>query len=256
MTHMLRLIALASLALAFLSFNYISNTEPTKSVNDRSLTATNFEDSTRRLYDQLGLEKSKLDFSVFRLGMIGYQSLKTSGALKNSGLISIIDFTKPSTEKRFYTIDLAKRKLLFHTYVAHGKNTGENRAVSFSNLENSNQSSLGFYVTGETYVGSKGFSLRLDGQDSDYNGKIRIRGVVMHSADYVSESWIKKYGRLGRSQGCPALPKEVYKKVIETIKDGSMIFAYYNDPKFLSTSRHLDYKKVMDSLNAISSVAP
>ncbi len=253
---MQRLIALAILALAFLSFTYISNTDPISSVNHKNLRVTNFEESTKRLYDQLGLEKSKLDFSVFRLSMIGYQSLKTSGALKNSALVSIIDFTKPSTEKRFYTIDLTNRKVLFHTYVAHGKNTGENRAINFSNLENSNQSSLGFYVTGETYVGSKGYSLRLDGQDSNYNGKIRLRGVVMHSADYVSESWIKKYGRLGRSQGCPALPKEIYKQVIETIKDGSMIFAYYNDQKFLSTSRHLDYKKVMDSLNANSRVAP
>src|SRR5690606_13191854 len=112
-------------------------------------------------------------------------------------------------EKRFYTVDLKKKSLKFHSLVSHGKNTGQNMATSFSNTVHSNQSSLGFYLTGETYVGSKGYSLRLDGLDGSYNDKMRERAVVMHEANYVSESWIRKYGRLGRSQGCPALPKEI-----------------------------------------------
>jgi hypothetical protein len=113
-------------------------------------------------------------------------------------------------------------------------------AKSFSNTVHSNQSSLGFYVTAETYVGSKGYSLKLDGMEKGYNDKLRERAVVMHNADYVSESWIKKYGRLGRSQGCPALPNEIGKKVIDTIKNGTAIFAYFADSAYLSESSYLD----------------
>jgi hypothetical protein len=253
---MQKLIVIVAIAFIFSSFTFVTPGSGAKVISGKRLNASNFEDSTRRLYQHLKLDKSNLDFDVFRLGMIGFHSLHASGSLKNNRLISIIDFTKPSSEKRFYTIDLEAQKVLFNTYVAHGKNTGENIATSFSNSQDSNQSSLGFYVTGETYVGSKGFSLRLDGQDAGYNDNIRLRGVVMHSADYVSEGWIKKYGRLGRSQGCPALPKEIYKKVINTIKDGSMVFAYYNDQKFLTTSSHLNYDALMDKLAAGAAVAP
>jgi hypothetical protein len=253
---MQKLVVIVALAFTFSSFTFVSPGPSAKREFSKRLNALNFEDSTRRLYEHLHLDKTKLDYDVFRLSLIGFHSLKSSGALKNERLISIIDFTKPSTEKRFFTIDLDAKKLLFNTYVAHGKNTGENLATSFSNSQNSNESSLGFYVTGETYVGSKGYSLRLDGQDPDYNSNIRLRGVVMHSADYVSEGWIKKYGRLGRSQGCPALPKEIYKQVINRIKDGSMVFAYYNDQKFLTSSAHLNYEQLMTKLDAISAVAP
>jgi hypothetical protein len=212
------------------------------------LTRVNFEDSLKQLYNTINLSEYGLDYSIFRLGMVGYYSLELNGSLNESGIISIIDFSKPSTEKRFYTIDLKKGEILFHTYVAHGRNTGENMAKSFSNRPHSNQSSLGFYVTGETYVGSKGYSLRLDGKDPSYNDKIRTRAVVMHEADYVSESWIKRYGRLGRSQGCPALPKELSRKVIDTIKGKSAIFAYYPDQHYLSASPNLKVNNLMDLL--------
>ena len=112
-------------------------------------------------------------------------------------------------------------------------------AKSFSNKQHSNQSSLGFYITGESYVGSKGYSLRLDGQEQQFNSKIRDRAVVIHAADYVSESWIKKYGRIGRSQGCPALPKEINKEVIDTIKDKTVVFAYFNESGYLDGSAYL-----------------
>jgi hypothetical protein len=252
---MQKLIVIVALAFTFSSFTFITP-GPTEHGANKRLNASNFEDSTKRLYEHLHLDKANLNYEVFRLSLIGFHSLKSSGVLKNDRLISIIDFTKPSTEKRFFTIDLNAKKLLFNTYVAHGKNTGENIATSFSNNQDSNQSSLGFYVTGETYVGAKGYSLRLDGQDADYNSNIRLRGVVMHSADYVSEGWIKKYGRLGRSQGCPALPKEIYKQVINTIKNGSMVFAYYNDQKFLTSSAHLNYDELMTKLDATTVVAP
>jgi hypothetical protein len=220
-----------------------------------AMTATMYEDSIRTLYTAIGLEKYDLPFEVFRFGMIGYHSLEQDGRLNDKGLLSIIDFTKPSTRKRFFTIDLHKQKVVFHTYVSHGRNTGENFAKSFSNKAHSNQSSLGFYVTGETYVGSKGYSMKLDGMDKGYNDNIRNRAVVMHEADYVSEHWIQRYGRLGRSQGCPALSKEMNKKVIDTIKNKTLIFAYYSDNTFLRSSANLDLHKVLNGSNTGIAIA-
>lgn len=218
------------------------------------LTRLNFEDSIRSIYHSIGLGKVGMNYDVFRYGMIGFYSLKESGKLSDRNLVSFIDFTKPSTEKRFYTIDLDNRSVKFHTLVSHGRNTGENIATSFSNRQHSNQSSLGFYITGETYVGSKGYSMRLDGVDGAYNSNMRNRAVVMHDADYVSENWIKKYGRLGRSQGCPALPKEISKKVIDTIREKTVIFAYFNDADYLRTSSHLNLDNLFLKLDAVASV--
>jgi hypothetical protein len=216
--------------------------------SDHLVALTRLEDSIRGLYDEIGLGSYGLSYKVFRLGMVGYYSLQTEGTLNDRNIFSIIDFAKPSTEKRFYTIDLSQRKVKFHTYVAHGKNTGENIATFFSNKQNSNQSSLGFYVTGETYTGSKGYSLRLDGKDLHFNDQIRDRAIVIHEADYVSESWIKRYGRLGRSQGCPALPKGISRKVIDTIKGSTVVFAYYPDYNYLQSSRYLKVGNLIDQL--------
>jgi hypothetical protein len=216
--------------------NSLSSTDP----KSTKLTRVNFEDSIRSLYHKIGLAKLKMNYEVFRYGMIGYHSLKQQGKLSDRNLVSFIDFTKPSTEKRFYTVDLDELKVKFHSLVSHGRNTGENMATKFSNTPHSNQSSLGFYVTGESYVGGKGYSLRLDGADAGYNDKIRERAVVMHNADYVSETWIKRYGRLGRSQGCPALPTEIAKTVIDSIKGKTVIFAYFNDADYLQSSAHLN----------------
>ncbi|HEY0655226.1 MAG TPA: murein L,D-transpeptidase catalytic domain family protein, partial [Chryseosolibacter sp.] len=204
--------------LAFFSFSNLnqpysfSNTRTFTEVPPSSvgkLTRHNFADSVKRLYDHIGLASYNLDYHVFEKGMIGYHTLRHEGKVGKRNLITIIDFTKPSTEKRFYTIDLDQKKIMFHSLVAHGRTTGENIAKTFSNKPHSNASSLGFYVTGETYVGSKGYSLRLDGQEKKYNGNLRSRAVVIHSAEYVSEDWIKKNGRIGRSQGCPALPVDL-----------------------------------------------
>lgn len=211
-----------------------------------------FEDSIKNLYETIGLSSYNLSFEAFRFGMIGYYSLRQQGRLNSKNLLSIIDFTKPSSRKRFYTIDLEELKVKFFTYVSHGRNTGENLATSFSNVLHSNQSSLGFYVTGETYFGSKGYSLKLDGVEKGYNDNMRERAVIMHDADYVSEKWINRYGRLGRSQGCPALPKEVSKEIINTIKNQTAIFAYFHDEIYLSTSSYLNLENILrqDNLSA------
>lgn len=208
-----------------------------------------FDDSLQSLYTSIGLEKYNLPFNVFKYALVGYYTLRMQGKLNDKNLLSIIDFTKPSTEKRFYTIDLEQHIVKFFTYVSHGKNTGEDIAKSFSNTVHSNQSSLGFYVTAETYVGSKGYSLKLDGMEKGYNDNMRQRAVVMHDAEYVSEYWIKRYGRLGRSQGCPALPKEISKEVIDAIKGHTAIFAYFNDENYLTTSRYLNLEQLLDNFN-------
>jgi len=212
------------------------------------LTAENFEDSVYHLYTRIGLANYNLSFAVFRYGIIGFQLLKQEGKINNTNVLTIIDFTKASTEKRFYTIDLERAEVLYCSYVSHGKNTGENVATSFSNVMHSNQSSLGFYITGETYVGSKGFSLKLDGVEKGYNDNMRERAVVMHEAEYVSENWIKTYGRLGRSQGCPALPVEISKQVIKTIKDRTPIFAYFNDDQYLRSSVYLNIDRLLTTI--------
>lgn len=214
-----------------------------------------FEDSLQHLYSTIGLQKHDLSYDAFRYAMIGYFTLRQQGKLNTKNIMSIIDFTKSSCTKRFYTIDFENLKVVYHTYVSHGKNTGENLAKSFSNTVHSNQSSLGFYVTAETYIGSKGYSLKLDGMEQGYNDRMRERAVVMHDADYVSELWIKKYGRLGRSQGCPALPKEISKEVINTIKNGTAIFAYYDDINYLTTSTYLDLTKLLDQSNVTAKLS-
>lgn len=214
------------------------------------LTGRNFETHATSLYDEIGLASYQLDYKVFRLGLVGYYSLKKEGALSDKNLLTIIDFEKPSTAKRFYTIDLAKKQVLYHTYVSHGRNTGENMATLFSNTPHSNQSSLGFSVTGETYVGSKGYSLRLDGKESSFNSNVRRRAVVIHAAAYATEDWIRRYGRLGRSQGCPALPPTLSREVIDTIKDKTPIFTYYPDTHYLNTSQYLKVETLLQKLNA------
>ncbi|MFD0998280.1 murein L,D-transpeptidase catalytic domain family protein [Ohtaekwangia kribbensis] len=211
--------------------------------------AVSFDDSLQTLYTSIGLEKYNLSYKVFKYAVIGYYTLRMQGKLNDKNLLSIIDFTKPSTQKRFYTIDLEHHIVKFFTYVSHGKNTGEDIAKSFSNMVHSNQSSLGFYVTAETYVGSKGYSLKLDGMEKGYNDNMRERAVVMHDAEYVSEYWIKHYGRLGRSQGCPALSKEIAREVIDAIKGHTAIFAYFNDENYLSTSRYLNLDQLLQNVN-------
>jgi L,D-transpeptidase catalytic domain len=193
------------------------------------------QETITQLYKDCGLE-NKMTLPIFEKAMLG----KSKITLSNSNIISIIDFTKPSTAKRFFVIDIINKKILFETYIAHGKNSGENYATSFSNKEGSLKSSLGFYKTLETYNGSHGFSLQLDGVEKGFNSNAKSRAIVIHAADYVSEDFIKQNGRLGRSWGCPALNKEVYKLIINTIKKGSCLFIYANNNEYLTNSTYLN----------------
>lgn len=202
-----------------------------------------FDDYIHDIFLAAGLDKTSLDINVFRKAVIGYYNFRHGGLLSpDKALISIVDFNKPSTEKRLWIIDIENKKLLFNTLVAHGSGSGENLAKDFSNTPNSNQSSLGFYIANETYSGKHGLSLRLDGMDEGFNTNARDRAVVVHGADYVSQAFIDQHGRLGRSWGCPALPAELSASIINTIKGKTCL--YIDGPAANYTSAYLDQKIV------------
>jgi hypothetical protein len=162
-----------------------------------------------------------VDFQLFKDAYLAYE--KTTNRSKS--LLTIIDYSKPSTEKRFFVIDMDKKSLVFNTYVSHGVNSGEKTATKFSNIVNSRKTSLGTFLTDSTYYGSNGYSLRLDGLTKGVNDNARERYIVVHGADYANESFLKQNGYLGRSWGCPALPEHLSRQIIDTIKGGSVIYA-------------------------------
>ena len=178
-------------------------------------------------------------WEAFKYAMLGKQSLSVKTTFSKPDILTIIDFSKPSTEERLYVVDMKELKILIHSLVAHGQNTGENWAKNFSNNPESHQSSLGFFKTAETYYGSKGFSMRLDGLEPSVNNLARERAIVVHAADYVSETFAKAHGRLGRSHGCPALPNDLNKKIIQQIQGGSLLFIYAPENQYLNTSKVL-----------------
>jgi hypothetical protein len=183
----------------------------------------------------------KPEYDVFYYALTGYDKLKKDGKLPEQDIITLIDFRKPSTEKRLWVIDLNSKRVLFHSLVAHGRNSGELYARSFSNKIDSHQSSLGFYVTGSKYMGKHGLSLILRGLENGINDQSERRAIVMHGADYVSDAYAKKYGRLGRSFGCPALPSDLYKQIINTVAGGSCLFIYYPDQGYLRSTELYSY---------------
>lgn len=182
-------------------------------------------------------------WEAFSTAMTGFDNLKTMPGKVKKNLLSVIDFSLPSTSKRFWVIDLQSNTVLFNDYVAHGRNSGNNVAKQFSNTPSSYSSSLGFYVTAETYHGKHGLSMRLDGVDKGFNDNARKRAIVVHGADYVSGDFIKKNGRLGRSLGCPSLPMGVHKDVINSINGGSVFFIYSSDADFMANSQILNSKQ-------------
>ena len=155
------------------------------------------------------------------------------------GQLAIIDFSMPSSERRLWVLDTHAGRLIHREHVAHGKYTGDDLATDFSNVVDSKQSSLGVFLTAETYVGKNGLSLRLDGLEPGFNDLARERDIVIHGADYVSEQHIAEYGRLGRSWGCPALPTGTFEAIIDRIQGGTLLVAYYPDPDWLASSAFL-----------------
>jgi hypothetical protein len=180
-----------------------------------------------------------LDPNVLQLALQARECATARGAVRHPNRLAVIDYSRPSTERRLWVFDLAAAKLLFAEYVAHGKHSGENMTTHFSNLEGSLQSSLGLFTAGETYDGENGYSLRMDGLEPGVNDRARDRLLVMHGADYVDPVQARRQGRLGRSWGCPAVRREVAHKLIDSLKGGQMVFAYYPDLKWLGSSRFL-----------------
>jgi len=179
------------------------------------------------IYNQLDPNSFEMpSFESFNMALDGFYYLKSKGVIQKD-ILTLVDFSLSSNTKRMWVIDLDKNIVLFQTLVAHGRNTGEEYAQEFSNDAESFKSSIGFYATGEIYNGKHGLSLKLDGLEKGLNDKARERAVVIHGADYVSESFIKQNKRLGRSQGCPAIPVEMNQKIINVIKDKSCLFIYH-----------------------------
>lgn len=188
------------------------------------------------LYDSLGLDELGLSVQAFQMALEGYQRLQQAGKLKNESVITIADMSLPSTQKRFFVVDLESGSLLFHTYVSHGRNSGKLNATSFSNKMNSFQSSPGFFVTANTYQGQHGLSLRLQGMEKGINDLAWKRNIVVHGADYANGAVARQQGYLGRSLGCPALPTDQYEDVIKAIQNGTCFFIYTSSENYLNNS--------------------
>ena len=202
--------------------------------------AAAFESYANNFYAQLNGKKPSVE--VFKKALQAFVILEKEGPVAKN-LLTVIDFSLPSTEKRLWVIDLENKKVIENLVVSHGKNSGMNKAKSFSNVPNSFQSSLGAYVTGETYTGKHGLSLRLDGVEKGINDNARNRAIVIHTAAYANPSVIKLQGRLGRSLGCPAIQEDKL-EVINYISGGSVLYIYGNDKRYASTSRFNDLNAV------------
>jgi len=203
------------------------------------------------LYTEMKLDK-KINYKTFEEAIKGYNKTKK----KKNDTVVIIDYNKSSKNKRFYVLDLKKKEIVFNTHVAHGERSGKLFAKQFSNTLNSRQSSLGLYKTGETYYGKHGYSLKLDGLERGYNDNARARAIVIHGASYADASYIKRKGMLGNSWGCPALPKNMSKKVIDKIKNGAIMYVAGNKASYKNKAAKVKVPKSEPSYNDISKTLP
>ena len=188
--------------------------------------ASSLQQQCAFLYDSLQLRQSGLSETALEYAMKGYNYLQSKGLVAKS-IVSICDFSQPSRNKRLYVIDLASKKLLYNTYVAHGRNSGAEYATSFSNSPESLKSSLGFYVTQGTYQGSHGLSLKIEGLEKGFNNNAFKRNIVIHGSEYTADPFIRSNSYCGRSYGCPAVPAQLSSGIIEVLKEGSCLFIYH-----------------------------
>ncbi|WP_163223757.1 murein L,D-transpeptidase catalytic domain family protein [Bacteroides sp. 214] len=195
------------------------------------LTISNETSEIQALFTEMNLT-GVVNYTAFEQAMIGYKKI----CEKKKEILTLIDFSKPSSEERLYVFDVKQKKVLYTSIVSHGRNSGSLYATSFSNKSGSFKSSLGFYLTMNTYNGKNGYSLVLEGLEKGINDKARERAIVMHGASYSDPSVISSSGRLGRSLGCPALPLKVCKKIINEIKDGSLLYIYADNNDYLTQS--------------------
>ncbi len=202
-----------------------------------------------KAYNEINFEE-KPDFEIFQKAVVGFYTLKSRGSLGDKELLTIIDFSKSSNQKRIWVLDMRKKEVIYHNLVAHGRNTGNEFATNFSNEPNSNKSSLGFYVTGENYTGKHGLSLRLDGMETGFNDNARDRAIVMHGASYVDIAFSKKYGRIGRSLGCPSIPVKGHEEVLTLIADKTCLYIYHPDQNYQESTKLLNEEAALAFMSA------
>jgi hypothetical protein len=207
---------------------------------------------TRGDFSRIGSVKP----SVLDLALGAAACAVKSGVVESPATLTVIDYSLPSTSKRMWVYDLNARALVYEELVAHGSGTGDNLAREFSNTPESHQSSLGLYVTEEPYVGKNGYSLRMEGLDAGFNDRARERAIVIHGAPYVSDSLAKSQGRLGRSWGCPAVRDVIARSLIDRVKGGGLVFAYYPDPAFLAESKYVQCANNQPRLPTDDAIAP
>ena len=188
------------------------------------------------LYNLIGLNNYGLEREVFYAAIKGYEYLENQGAIRKKNVLTICDYSQSSNNKRLYVIDVTEARLLFNTYVSHGKNSGGEFATSFSNLRESNKSSLGFLLTAETYNGKAGYSMRFDGMEAGINDHVRARDIVLHGSNFVNSRVVEERGKIGNSLGCPAIPIAQRKQIIDVIKGGSCFFINHPDSWYARTS--------------------
>jgi hypothetical protein len=225
---------LLSLGILFASFTLVPPN------NKYTVVASPLVKEESSLYKTIELDQYGLSEDAFNYAWQGYQKLIEENKISCSDYLSICDFSQSSKQKRLYIIDVTNNKLLINTYVAHGKNSGAEYATKFSNTPESLQSSLGFYITSNTYIGKHGLSLRLNGVDAGYNDKALERTIVMHGATYVDDARVKAGMYMGRSWGCPAVPQKESANIITTIKNGTCLFVYYPSRNYLQNSKILN----------------
>jgi L,D-transpeptidase catalytic domain len=205
---------------------------------EKTIPTEKFISGAAIMYEAMHLNNFGLEMDAFQYAVTGYNYLRSKKIITNT-ILSIVDFTKASTKKRLYVLDMKNKKVLYHTLVAHGQASGQDMATSFSNTPESLQSSLGFYKTANTYDGKNGFSLILQGLENGINNNAESRSIVMHGAPYVSQEYINETGSLGRSWGCPAVSEKLAKPIIGKIKGGSCLFVYSANKSYLKTSKIL-----------------
>ena len=191
-------------------------------------------------YDVWNLRSCGLSRDAFEMGLKGYNFFMERNRLKKTNILTIIDYSQPSSKRRLYVLDMQNKRVIFNTLVAHGLNSGYNYARSFSNDEESFKSSLGFFITRGTYTGLNGYSLKLEGCEKGINNNALDRAIVLHGAGYVSEDFLRSKGYLGRSLGCPAVPLALAQKIIDKIKNGSCMFLYHQLKTYTAQSKILD----------------
>lgn len=229
----MRMFSIILTSVFFMSFTPVSVSEdPTEKEIEEAYVSMN--QYVIDLYHDI--KDESINYKAFEIAVKGYSQLSLKNKIRNKRFLTIVDMSLSSNTERLYIIDLKERKLAKKSLVAHGMKTGSEYAKDFSNTSSSHKSSLGFYLTGELYNGKHDLSMKLDGLEYS-NDNARKRGIVVHSAEYVSQDFIKGNGRLGRSFGCPALPEEDYKETVNDIKNGSCFFIYYPDKYYLSKSK-------------------